>query len=79
MRIAPTVLSAALLLASNLAVAGARDDLNAFTKGLKGLDGQFSQQVFDVRRQAEGSLERPRGAVCAAPVPLGIHQALCRS
>ena len=29
------------------ALAGARDDLDAFTKGLKGLDGQFSQQVFD--------------------------------
>ena len=56
MRIAPTVLSAALLLASNLAIAGGRDDLNAFTKGLKGLDGQFSQQVFDVRgKQKEAS------------------------
>ena len=59
MRIAPTVLSAALLLASNLAVAGARDDLSAFTKGLKGLDGQFSQQVFDVRgKQKEASSGR---------------------
>jgi outer membrane lipoprotein carrier protein len=29
--------------------AGARDDLKAFTTGLKGLDGQFSQQVFDAR------------------------------
>ena len=36
----------AALVASN-AIAGARDDLNAFTKGLKGLDGQFTQQVFD--------------------------------
>jgi len=27
--------------------AGARDELNRFTQGLKGLDGQFSQQVFD--------------------------------
>ncbi|MEO5962410.1 MAG: outer membrane lipoprotein chaperone LolA [Thermomonas sp.] len=26
--------------------AGARDDLNTFTKGLKGLDGHFTQQVF---------------------------------
>lgn len=34
------------LVASN-AIGGARDDLNAFTKGLKGLDGQFTQQVFD--------------------------------
>ena len=29
--------------------AGARDDLKAFTTGLKGLDGQFAQQVFDTR------------------------------
>ena len=28
------------------ASAGARDDLDTFTKGLKGLDGQFTQQVF---------------------------------
>lgn len=27
--------------------AGARDELNRFTQGLKGLDGQFGQQVFD--------------------------------
>ena len=26
--------------------AGARNDLDTFTKGLKGLDGQFTQQVF---------------------------------
>jgi outer membrane lipoprotein carrier protein len=31
------------------AVAGARDDLTRFTKGLKGLNGQFVQQVFDPR------------------------------
>ncbi|WP_287595049.1 outer membrane lipoprotein chaperone LolA [Thermomonas sp.] len=59
MRIVPTVLSAALLLASNFAVAGAREDLAVFTKGLKGLDGQFSQQVFDVRgKQKEASSGR---------------------
>lgn len=39
--------------------AGARDDLNAFTKGLKGLDGQFTQQVFDTRgKQKEQSSGR---------------------
>jgi outer membrane lipoprotein carrier protein len=27
--------------------AGARDELNRFSQGLKGLNGQFSQQVFD--------------------------------
>lgn len=32
---------------SATAWAGARDDLNRFTQGLKGLDGQFNQQVFD--------------------------------
>jgi outer membrane lipoprotein carrier protein len=36
-----------LALFATVAVAGARDDLNSFTKGLKGLDGHFSQQVFD--------------------------------
>lgn len=39
-------LTAALFATAN-AFAGARDDLTAFTKGLKGLDGQFSQQVYD--------------------------------
>jgi len=32
--------------AASSAWAGARDDLRQFTSGLKGLDGQFSQQVF---------------------------------
>lgn len=45
---------AAALLASN-AFAGARDDLSAFTKGLKGLDGQFSQQVFDTNGKRKES------------------------
>lgn len=36
-----------LALFATAAVAGARDDLASFTKGLKGLDGRFSQQVFD--------------------------------
>lgn len=59
MRIRSPILATALLLASHLAVAGARDDLAAFTKGLKSLDGQFSQQVFDVRgKQKEASSGR---------------------
>ncbi|QSX77566.1 outer membrane lipoprotein chaperone LolA [Agrilutibacter solisilvae] len=42
------LLAAALCtLLAGTAAAGARDELNAFTKGLKGLDGAFSQQVFD--------------------------------
>jgi len=36
------------LLLSTAAFAGARDDLNTFTSGLKGLDGQFTQTVYDV-------------------------------
>ncbi|HEY5851883.1 MAG TPA: outer membrane lipoprotein chaperone LolA [Lysobacter sp.] len=34
-------------LAASSAFAGARDNLGTFTKGLKGLSGQFTQQVFD--------------------------------
>ncbi|MCC7096630.1 MAG: outer membrane lipoprotein chaperone LolA [Thermomonas sp.] len=38
---------AGLLLCSGFAHAGARDDLKAFSAGLRGLDGQFKQDVFD--------------------------------
>ena len=31
------------------AFAGARDNLKSFTSGLKGLNGQFTQQVYDTR------------------------------
>lgn len=56
---ATTALAAALLLASHVAEAGGRDQLAAFTKGLKGLDGQFSQQVFDARgKRKEASTGR---------------------
>jgi len=41
------ILVIAALLAAGTAHAGGRESLDAFTKGLKGLDGQFSQQVFD--------------------------------
>jgi outer membrane lipoprotein carrier protein len=59
MKLAVSVLTAALLLASHAADAGARDQLNVFTKGLKGLDGQFSQEVFDARgKQKESSTGR---------------------
>ncbi len=56
-------LTAALLFASSAANAGARDDLNAFTKGLKGLDGQFSQQVLDARGKQK---ERASGRVAVS-------------
>ena len=42
-----TMLGLATLLAATSAHAGGREDLAAFTKGLKGLDGTFMQQVFD--------------------------------
>ena len=40
---------------SGAALAGARDDLNEFTRGLKGLDGQFSQRVFDTKGKLKES------------------------
>ena len=59
MKFATSILTAALLLAANAANAGARDQLNTFTKNLKGLDGQFTQQVFDARgKQKESSTGR---------------------
>lgn len=58
MRYALTIGLAAALLAGH-AQAGARDDLAAFTQGLKGLDGQFSQQVYDTSgRRKESSSGR---------------------
>lgn len=41
------ILVTATLFAAGAAQAGGRESLDSFTKGLKGLDGQFSQQVFD--------------------------------
>lgn len=59
MKLATSILTTALLLAATAANAGGRDQLNTFTKGLKGLDGQFSQQVFDARgKQKENSTGR---------------------
>lgn len=53
------------LLASTAAFAGARDDLDAFTKGLKGLDGQFTQTVFD----ANGKLKETTSGRVALSAP----------
>ncbi len=39
---------ALLSLVAGTAFAGARDDLNAFGKGLKGLDGRFEQKLYDL-------------------------------
>jgi outer membrane lipoprotein carrier protein len=40
-------LAVALVLMSSAAHAGGRERLDGFTRGLKGLDGQFTQRVFD--------------------------------
>ena len=59
MKFVISALTAALMLIANAAHAGARGQLDAFTKGLKGLDGQFTQQVFDARgKQKEASSGR---------------------
>ena len=59
MKLATNILTAALLLAATAANASGRDQLNTFTKGLKGLDGQFNQQVFDARgKQKENATGR---------------------
>ncbi|MEO6170312.1 MAG: outer membrane lipoprotein chaperone LolA [Lysobacter sp.] len=42
-------------LVAGTAFAGARDDLTSFTKGLKGLDGQFTQQVYDNQNRLKES------------------------
>lgn len=47
------------------AFAGARDDLATFTKGLKGLDGQFTQQVYD----SQGNLKETSSGEVQLSVP----------
>ena len=47
------------------AIAGARDDLAAFTSNLKGLDGQFTQQVYD----ANGKLKESSSGRVALAAP----------
>ena len=59
-------LLAAIALLAGVAHAGAREQLDSFTKGLTGLDGQFTQQVLDesgrVRESSSGrvALSAPR-------------------
>jgi len=53
------------LLLSSTAFAGARDDLDAFTRGLKGLDGQFTQTVHD----ANGKLKETSSGRVALSAP----------
>jgi outer membrane lipoprotein carrier protein len=58
------VLLGTAMLAST-AMAGARDDLKSFTTGLKGLDGQFTQQVYD----AKGTLKESSSGRVALSAP----------
>ncbi|MGO1072808.1 outer membrane lipoprotein chaperone LolA [Lysobacter sp. CA199] len=58
-------LSLSASLFAGVAAAGARDDLGAFTRGLKGLDGQFAQQVFD----ANGKLKESSTGQVALSAP----------
>lgn len=59
-------LFAAIALLAGVAHAGAREQLDSFTRGLTGLDGQFTQQVLDesgrVRESSSGrvALSAPR-------------------
>lgn len=52
------------LLAGN-ALAGGRDELKSFASGLKGLDGQFTQQVYD----AKGKLKETSSGRVALSAP----------
>jgi outer membrane lipoprotein carrier protein len=54
-----------LALFATTALAGGRDDLATFTKGLKGLDGHFTQQVFD----ANGNAKEASGGRIALSAP----------
>lgn len=64
MRIVAVIGLAAALFVTNVH-AGARDDLGTFTKGLKGLDGRFAQQVFD----AKGKLKESSSGKVALSAP----------
>lgn len=55
MRSMTTFVAAGLLLIAGSASAGARDQLDTFTKGLKTLDGRFTQQVFDTKGKLKES------------------------
>ena len=55
MRAVRLMAAVAALLVAGSAFAGARDQLTTFTRGLKGLDGQFTQQVFDPQGRVKES------------------------
>jgi outer membrane lipoprotein carrier protein len=53
------LLASILMLFAAAAQAGGRESLDGFTRGLKGLDGRFSQEVFDSKgRRKESSSGR---------------------
>lgn len=57
--IVSAALAALLVAVASVANAGAREDLAAFATGLRGLDGQFNQDVFDPQgRRKESSSGR---------------------
>ena len=62
-----TVLASATLLFAGAASAGARDDLAAFTRDLKGLQAPFTQQVFD----PNGKLKETSSGEVALSAPDG--------
>jgi outer membrane lipoprotein carrier protein len=55
MRSMTTFVATGLMLFAGAASAGARDQLDSFTKGLKSLDGRFTQQVFDTKGKLKES------------------------
>lgn len=55
LRLSAAALVVAGTLAGGLAHAGGRASLDTFTKGLKGLDGQFTQEVFDTKGKRKES------------------------
>ncbi|QDH70029.1 outer membrane lipoprotein chaperone LolA [Marilutibacter alkalisoli] len=64
MRLTHLFALAAVMFAST-AIAGARDDFKSFTAGLKGLDGEFTQKVFD----ANGRLKETSSGTVAVSAP----------
>ena len=54
-RLLSPLFAVVLALIAVQAHAGGRESFDAFTRGLKGLDGQFSQQVFDSKGQRKES------------------------
>ena len=65
MRSMTTFVAAGLMLFAGAASAGARDQLDSFTRGLKTLDGRFTQQVFD----AKGKLKESSSGRVALSAP----------